>query len=260
MPDGDDEGIFENRKKPSLGLMLTTDEEIGGENGVGFLLNKKGYKNDLVIYPDGGSLLKIIIAEKGFFRFKIEAKGKSCHSSRPWKGENAIDRLIEAYLKIKKIFPKVTVKNNWKETLNLTEISGGEAVNKVPDLAEMDLDIRVTEETNSNSLYQKISKIISETKGLKIKTFRKGSVLFTPKDNFYLKEYRKICENVLSRKVELSKEHGASDVRYFAEKKIPVIIHMPNVDNVHAKNEWLDIKSQEKYYQILKKFLEKIFK
>jgi succinyl-diaminopimelate desuccinylase len=247
-------------KKSSLGLMLTCDEEIGGENGVGFLLNKKGYKSNLVICPDGGSLFKIIIAEKGFFRFKIEAKGKSCHSSRPWKGDNAIEKLIEAYLEIKKMFPRITIKDNWKETINLGKFFGGEAVNKVPDFAEMELDIRFCEENNSKSIYQRISKIVSNTKGLKIKTFKKGSVLFTPKSNFYFKGYRKICENVLNKKVELSKEHGASDARYFAEKKIPVIIHMPNIKNIHAKNEWLDIKSQEKYYQILKKFLEKIFK
>lgn len=29
------------KKKPSMGLMLTTDEEVGGENGVGYLIEEK---------------------------------------------------------------------------------------------------------------------------------------------------------------------------------------------------------------------------
>lgn len=91
--------------KPSLGLMLTTDEEIGGLNGVGYLLRTKKYSCKVAFVPDGGNNFKIITSEKGVIHFKLTAKGKSAHGSRPWIGENAIDKLIKAYQKLRKEFP-----------------------------------------------------------------------------------------------------------------------------------------------------------
>lgn len=244
--------------KPDIGLMLTSDEEIGGVNGVKFLLNKKGYNCKLAIIPDGGALYRIVNKEKGVLRLKVEAKGRSAHGSKPWKGDNAIEKLIKAYLEIKKIFPRATRKDNWKETLNLGKISGGGVVNKVPDFAEMQLDIRFTEKTNWKEIYQKVFKIASKIKGVKIKIIGMKEVLFTSPDNFYLKKYKEVCQRLLGKKVKFSKEHGASDASHFVKKRIPVILHESECYNVHAKNEWLNIKSQKKYYQILREFLKEV--
>lgn len=244
--------------KPDIGLMLTSDEEVGGRDGVYFLLNRKRYNSKLAIIPDGGRLDEITIKEKGILRLRVEAKGKSAHGSKPWKGDNAIEKLMKAYFEIKKIFPRVGFKNSWKETLNLGKINGGEAVNKVPDFAEMDLDIRFTEKINWKEIYQKVFKIASKTKGVKIKIIGLREVLFTSPDNFYLKKYKEVCQRILGREVKFSREHGASDASHFAKKRIPVILHEPECHDIHTQNEWMDIESQEKYYQILKKFLEEI--
>lgn len=251
--------FFQEGLKPDIGLMLTSDEEIGGVNGVNFLLNKRGYNCKLAIIPDGGKLDEITIKEKGVLRLIVEAKGKSVHGSRPWKGDNAIEKIMKAYFEIKRLFSKVGFKDNWKETLNLGKISGGEEVNKVPGFAKMELDIRFTEKTNWKEIYQKILGITSKIKGVKIKIIGVKEVLFTSPDNFYLKKYKEVCQRLLGRKVKFSREHGASDASHFAKKRIPVILHEPECRNVHAKNEWLDIKSQKIYYQILKKFLQEFF-
>jgi acetylornithine deacetylase/succinyl-diaminopimelate desuccinylase-like protein len=83
-----------------LMLLLTADEEIGGDHGVRYLTNL-GYGADIVLIPDGGNLHEIVIGEKGVLNITLTATGKAGHSSQPWKYDNAIEKLYSSYIKIK---------------------------------------------------------------------------------------------------------------------------------------------------------------
>lgn len=245
------------KKKCSLGLILTTDEEIGGANGVGFLLKQKRYKSKLAFIPDGGrGPSTVVVAEKGILHLKIKVYGRSAHSSKPFAGDNAIEKLIKIYSQIKKIIPELK-KEEWKNSLNLGRISGGEAVNKVPDYAEMDIDIRFVRKEDGKFLLKKIRRIVEKSKG-KIEIISKGNLVFQDKDNVFIKKYAKIAEKELGEKILFIKKRGASDARYFAEQNIPVILTNIDCKNIHAKNEYMNIKSQEKLYKILIKFISLI--
>ncbi len=51
-----------------VGLMLTGDEEIGGFDSTGYLLDQ-GYGADIVILPDGGQTIhEIVLKEKGLMQ------------------------------------------------------------------------------------------------------------------------------------------------------------------------------------------------
>src|SRR5579884_2120006 len=45
---------------PGLGLLVTTDEEIGGENGVNHVLQNLDWRPDVVILPDGGANMCLV--------------------------------------------------------------------------------------------------------------------------------------------------------------------------------------------------------
>ena len=81
-----------------------------------------------------------------------------------------------------------------------------------------------------------------------------GAVMVTPKNDKYIKRIIKTAEK---QKVVLKtvKEHGASDGRFFSAKKIPVIMFKPVCSQPHIDNEWIDLKSLDKFYLILKDFL-----
>jgi len=134
--------IFLQNPKLSFGLMLTTDEEIGGNNGVEYLLKKEKYKSDIAFIPDGGHDFEIITEEKGILHFQLETKGISCHASRPWLGKSAIDELITACSKLRKTFVNPKSPAEWKISFNVGKISGGEAANKVASTARAECDIR----------------------------------------------------------------------------------------------------------------------
>lgn len=242
-------------KKPSFGLIMTSDEETGGENGIGFLL-KKGYKSNFAIIPDGGKNFNIVIKQKGILGINLIAKGKSAHGSKPWKGDNAIEKLMKAYLEIKKVFPKTTPKNRWKATLNLGRTKGGDVANKVPDYAEAELNIRYTEKESPEKIVKKIKNKIKKIKGIKIKLCKYKKPLVVNKNNIYITKLKKALEESLSKKLKFEYEHGASDASFFSEAKIPAVLVMPIGEDAHSKNEYINLKSLHKFYEAIKFFID----
>ncbi len=245
----------ENKKNKSVGLLLTTDEEIGGENGVGYLIKNqlKKTKPKIVIIPDGGKNLKtIVLNQKGILHIKVWAKGLSAHGARPFWGDNAVEKLLDIYNELKKKFPN-PIKRDWKNTMNLGRFFGGKAVNKVPDKAEMFLDFRFIESGDKEIIIKKILKI---TKNFKILT--EGEPFIQDKKNNFLLKYKKIVEKELKKIVIFDKIEGASDARHFSKNNISVIITKINCDNIHSNNEWVEIKEMKNFYNILIKFIDEI--
>lgn len=240
--------LLKEEKEKDIGLMLTTDEEIGGHDGMGYLA--KQWKPKLVLSVEPAEQ-KITIKEKGVLWLKIKTKGKSAHGSKPWLGENAIEKLIQKYQQIKKMFPNPNEKK-WQATINLGVIKGGEAYNQVPGEAEMGIDIRYTEKDDVNKILKKIKKI----KDIQIEVAQKQPMLNTDKKNFYIKKLKQVAEKVTKQKMEFRNQTGASDIRYFGEKGIPSADFGPLGKGEHAKDEWVSIKSMENIYKVLKEFIQ----
>jgi hypothetical protein len=53
-------------------LAFTFDEEIGGNKGIGYLLNEVGLKPEVCFLPDGGDNFQIEAEEKGVFLFHVK--------------------------------------------------------------------------------------------------------------------------------------------------------------------------------------------
>ena len=241
----------QQKNRPSLGLMLTTDEECGGRNGVEYLIKKEKYSAKIAIVPDGGQNLETIISnEKGGLRLRLRCYGRSAHSSRPYRGKNAIDELIQTYLKIRKIFPEIK-EGEWRDSLNLSLIQGGDIINKVPDYAEASIDIRYVKEWDGDKIFQKIKEINPN-----VEFITKSSVFIQPKNNLYIKQYKKIAEQELGKTVNFLKVAASSDARFFTKQGIPTILTKVSCNNIHAENEWVDIREMEIFYRILVNFIK----
>lgn len=238
------------KKRPSLGLMLTTDEEVGGKDGVEYLLKNKKFSSDLAIIPDGGTDLKnIVLKEKGVLHLKIKAYGKSAHGSRPFLGENAVEKLIKSYLRLRKVIPELTEKR-WQNTMNLGKFSGGDTVNKVPDWAEMYLDIRYTQKADKDDIIRKIKKIVP------IFEIISEGAPFIQNKHRHIKSFKKVMERNIGQKVLFSRVEGASDARYFSEMGIPAIITKIKAKNIHSRGEWVDIREMGVFYDSLVEFIK----
>jgi succinyl-diaminopimelate desuccinylase len=250
------EKIRDIKERPTVQLLFTTDEETGGEDGAERLIKKGIFKNiDALFVIDGGDEERIIIKEKGLIHLTFETLGKAAHGSRPWLGDNAIEKAWLVYEDIKKVFAAedYSHKDHWHATVNVGIFSGGSVVNQVADQAQMSLDIRFTEKHDLDILLRKIKKIIhKKAKIIKIST---GEVFSSDANHPEISRYKTIIEGIVGKDISIEAEHGASDARHFAKMNIPIWLHYPRGGGHHGEDEWVDIASLEKILEGTEKFL-----
>lgn len=131
-------------------VMAVADEEYKGEGSYALIEQEPTKSVDFGIVGEPTDCV-IVNGYKGVARWAIETYGKSCHSSNPEEGENAIYkmtpilRLIEEYQKeISTIQDEIL----GCETVSVGLINGGTAVNIVPDYCKIIIDRRMTRKTD----------------------------------------------------------------------------------------------------------------
>ncbi len=244
-------------KKKKIMLMLTTDEEVWGFDWVGKLV-KLWYWGDVVLIPDGWSLKDIVHAEKGIIHLEVKFYWHSCHSSRPWLWENAIDNMIKFYqalrLYIQNYRKLYLTETHWWSSVNLNVVSGGKATNIIPDEVIWKFDIRFTEEFSMDELLTYIHNLVDKYNGQVIGKLT-WDILYTDAADLQLQKYYNIAKKIIGEDVNFVKEHWASDGRFFAAKWSKVILHRPTCWNVHWKRERVNIDDLEKIYKCFEKFI-----
>lgn len=255
------EDLKNELKNYNFGIMITSDEEIGGFFGTKKIL-EKGYKGKSVFLPDGGENWKFEIKAKGVLHLKVKSFGKTSHGSRPWLGEGANEKLIEFLKELKKIFKKepCKIKNHWHSTLTIGKIEGGRATNQVSDFAEAFLDIRYTNSKERKKIERKIRPLSKKFKKIEIEEIVSANPYSVDKKNKFLKIFSRIAYQKFKIKTSFSFSHGSSDARFFIEKGIPTILIRPIGGGHHSENEWIDLKDLKRYYEVLKEFVKMVAK
>lgn len=87
----------------------------------------------------------LALGSKGALRFELRASGKMAHSAYPHLGDSAIEKLLDALERIRRI-PLPTHPILGPSTLNIGVISGGRAPNVIPDQAQAELLIRLVDD------------------------------------------------------------------------------------------------------------------
>jgi succinyl-diaminopimelate desuccinylase len=248
-------------EKPNIALMLTTDEEIGGFNGVNYLVNEIGYRAKVALVPDGGQAPDdVVLTCKGVLMMQLTAKGVRAHGSRPWLGDNAIEKLIDAFNKIRAHIPNPSsADDRWQHTCNIGIIAGGEASNQVPDFATADIDIRHIEGTTAKEMLKEVQKLVPE---VEVTERISGSILNTDKENVFVKLYAESLNKTLNLTANLNTCCGSNDGRFLSDHGIPIIISRPVSGDQHSPDEWLETESlvdfHRVYMECIKRFDEVI--
>ena len=114
--------------KGDIVLAATADEEKGGEEGAGYLLNNHKEKvwclyvlnegGGLAIPQKKGNVYPVQTAEKGILWFKIKAKGTPGHGSTPNMADNAIVRMNKVITKLGEYQPETIYVPTLREFLS----------------------------------------------------------------------------------------------------------------------------------------------
>lgn len=90
---------------------------------------------------------KLALASKGAMRLEVTAKGRMAHSAYPELGDSAINALLDALERIRRV-PMPIDPLLGPGTLNIGTISGGRAPNVISDAAKAEILVRLVSEGN----------------------------------------------------------------------------------------------------------------
>jgi acetylornithine deacetylase len=151
----DTKGLIASMIKAVEALLVAGDRDFGllfvvGEerNSAGAYFAAKHPRGSRYIINGEPTENKLALGSKGALRFEVIAKGKMAHSAYPQLGESAIEKLLDALERIRRIaLPTDPILG--PGTLNIGTITGGRAPNVIPDHAMAEIFIRLVDDGDS---------------------------------------------------------------------------------------------------------------
>jgi succinyl-diaminopimelate desuccinylase len=237
-------------------IMVTTDEEYGSRdniNGTARLV-EQGFRADVCLMPDSAAPgWEVEKLAKGFWRFDMIAKGRTAHGSRPWEGESASFKLVQALGELKEHFKD---HGPHTDTLNIGVIQGGVTYNQIPSLMTAACEIRVI----SDERYAEVHRLIDTICQHHDVTYKErvyGPPVTTDLTNPLVQSYMDSVERVTGKRPAGAVSMAASDAIYINNAGIPCIISCPEGGKHHSVDEWISHESFLHFVPILHDFLQK---
>lgn len=238
-------------------VILNPDEEIGSI-GSSLLLEQcaKGKTLGLVFEPalaDGA----LVSERKGSVNLTLICRGKAAHAGRDFhQGRNAIEGMARV---IKKIEEKKS--EHAETTINVGYITGGSAVNIVPDYCLVRMNIRSFLLDKIQESKKMIEEIVKREGGdfafeVMQDSDRPPKVFDKKTENLYsrLKE----CADKMNMPLSWKPSGGASDGNILAAKGLPVIDSLGVVGgSLHSPDEFMLIDSLVERAMLVTLFLMK---
>jgi acetylornithine deacetylase len=126
-------------------LLFVVGEE---RNSTGALAAAKQARGSKYLINGEPTENKLALGSKGALRLEITASGRMAHSAYPELGESAIEKLLDALEKLRRVpLPSDPVLG--ASTLNIGTISGGRAPNVIADHARAEVFIRLVDDGDS---------------------------------------------------------------------------------------------------------------
>jgi succinyl-diaminopimelate desuccinylase len=236
-------------------FVCVSDEESDEAEARGSdYLVERGFTGDFAITGEPTDL-HIGIQAKGVLALRIDVSGTAAHGSTPWLGDNAIMKAVDVFRRIEAMpFTRESSEMFDRPSVSLGRIMGGDAMNKVPDICTIDVDIRFLPGQSAKSILEDI-RALPDT-DVKLQLHRNPAII--DRDNPYVTLLAEsISGGVPSEAISIGRD-GASDIVSFLEAGTPGVEFGPTGAGHHGPEEWVSISSLVRYQRALVDFVEAI--
>ena len=250
-------------ERGTLELAFTPDEEVGGETGVKYMLDKGLAEPTHVIVAEPSTTRRIWIGSRGAVWGKVKIYGRQAHGSAPWLGLNAFEAMAEIAVWLKNNYiPRLSEKRTdlpmddpraASPTLTMGgEVHGGAKTNIVPGYYEFSLDRRTIPgedpEEVARELREAVERAARETgvaeKGYRVELEVTGTAAATwiPEDHPFTGLVSGAVEAALGFKPAATICIGGLDTRYYQERGIAALTYGPGeLATAHMPDEYTPI-------------------
>lgn len=248
--------LGENVNNYDIGILITSDEELGGYNGAKKIVTE-GYLPQVVLLPDGGANWTFEQSAKGMIRPYFTARGIPTHGSRTWEGESAIEKMINFLREIQyNVFPEQGPDTS---TFNIGRIEGGNTFNQISDLCTADADIRPINDIDAKRILTKIDEL-ARAHDVTYELLLNESSINVNLDDPLVKAFFDSAQKVLGRPIKTMRSYAGSDARHWAPYDIPTLVIYPESGGHHSDHEWLSEKALYQFKDIVLDYLEQTAK
>lgn len=241
--------------KGTLLINPVADEEANAIRGTKWLKESKIYDPmpDMLIVGEQTDN-RVACAERLVVYTKVKIKGRACHGAMPWKGVNAT-ALMSDFIQLLKneLEPELQkIKNPYLplSTASPTRIQGGLQTNIIPDLCELNIDMRLVPEISLKEALEKLNTLLQKLSdrgpAFEWEVSATDAVpygVYTPPEHPLIRSMLSAVEDITGEKAEPTGYRQGSDGKMFSDMNIPIAIFGPSDPSVgHSPNECVSIK------------------
>jgi succinyl-diaminopimelate desuccinylase len=262
------------KPKANVALLACPDEEVGGELGLGYVVNHANVRGDVAVVLDAAPAF-VSVGASGILWGKITVRGKQGHAGYPHIAKNAIDEaipLLAGLSKYSKIRERVRSKipappHSRHKTIwgrfSLTMLNAGEKENIIPGECEARFDLRVCPDENYENAKRHLSAYFRRLRlSLKVDarleyTQQNPSNYFTDPKHPLVIRFCRAAEKAFGKRIPIAAELGGNDGHYFAKVGIPVVSFGPIRDDCrfHGVDEFVYLRDVELVKKTLVNFV-----
>jgi acetylornithine deacetylase len=247
----------------SVLMACTVDEEFTHTGSSRLAVTAHGADLAIVAEP---TLLEVVNCHKGAVRWKVRTRGVACHSSTPHRGVNAIYRMARVVSALAAHADELAGEPPHDvlgpPSLSIGRIEGGQSVNVVPDLCEIEVDRRVIPgETPTDGITRVEMCLRERLGGLDGIEFLPPWVCMPPLSaegtgsSRWLEAVRGAVGSVTGRLPDVTGVPYGTDAGPLGETGLPCLVFGPgDIAQAHTKDEWLALDqlrlAAECYFQI----------
>ncbi|UCH04510.1 MAG: ArgE/DapE family deacylase [Candidatus Thorarchaeota archaeon] len=257
-------------------LLISPNEEIGGEWGIDYLINgPPKVRGDFGIVVDSGPEY-VSIGASGVVAGTITVHGKQGHAGYPFAYANAIHlsipimtvmldyvdmrHKVESELPAPPGSPHLTL---WGR-FSMTMFQAGSKSNVIPGKAEITFDCRLIPEEKPNEITKDIESFLEKAKE---ETGVEASIEFKmkvdgwssdPEDKF-VKTFHAAVREAVDLDLPIAADLGGNDGHFFTEVGIPTACYgtLRDDNNYHGLDEFMHLEDFEKVKSALITFAER---
>jgi succinyl-diaminopimelate desuccinylase len=243
----------------NLKLLVTCDEEVGGDAGIEYLTNIVKIKGDAALIVDSGPEF-VSCGASGVIWGKLKIKGKQGHAGYPHKAVNAIEEALKIISSLqeyrKKLYSKKSrlapppdspEKRIWRR-LSVTMVHAGEKENIIPGECEVRFDLRALPEDDIDELKSATADFIaSEARKKNVDTsfeiVHTISGYYTEPGHPLVRSLAEAVKKVLGQELPICADLGGNDGSFLAKIQIPVACFGPLREgtNYHGLDEFVHL-------------------